>query len=271
MTPTRHRHTAVLVAMVCLYILFVRRIFGWVGYVQDGYMSSGYGFSFEVPQTYVPYIVAFLCVYGFITDQKWAWWFAVVATLVEFVWYLGYGSPRLGPSVWGIAAMFKLGFLLLFAALLIAERKRCAPASHTAREALTFIVHLAGQARRSRIALIVLGGIATLFVVSVSNQKSNSDNIHLSGRITPDEAHPLNGLWKLECRDNFGLAIAAAGPAQYSFSFCGPKGCSDPGLRPISRIVDDPMYRIDSTGTVMRVFNNSENAMVYRKCWPERQ
>jgi len=234
-------------------------------------MSSGNGFSFEVPQTYVPYLVAFLCVYGFITNQKWAWWFAVVATLVELVSYLGYGSPRLELTSWGIAAMFKLGFLLLFAALLIAERRRRAPASHTAREALTFIVHLAGQARRSRIAWIVLGVIAALFVVSVINQGNNSDNIHLSGQITPDIDHPLSGFWKMECRDNFGLAISPAGPARYSFSFCGPKGCSDPGFRPTSRIVDDPMYRVEPSGTVMRVFPSNGDAVVYRKCWPERQ
>ena len=123
--------SAVLAAMVCLYIIFfMSGIFKWLYYdAQNAEMLSiypemmfRYPFYLEVPQTYVPYIVAFLCVYGFLAKQKWAWWLAVAATLFELV-STGRSVPNyLNLTALGFAGMFKLSFILLFAAMLFGAR-----------------------------------------------------------------------------------------------------------------------------------------------------
>jgi hypothetical protein len=58
--------------------------------------------------------------------------------------------------------------------------------------------------------------------------------------------HPYAGFWKQgACNDNFGLAVAPAGPGMYSVSFCGPGGCFRPGTyRPNTTLVGDSNYRI---------------------------
>ena len=60
-------------------------------------------------------------------------------------------------------------------------------------------------------------------------------------------SHPYAGFWKDDghCDEEFGLAIAPAGPGLYSVSFCGPGGCFEPGTyRPNTPLVGDPAYRI---------------------------
>lgn len=65
-------------------------------------------------------------------------------------------------------------------------------------------------------------------------------------------SHPLAGFWKDgHCDDEFGLAIAPAGPNLYSVSFCGPGGCFEPGTyRPNTPIVGDSEYRVMDDNTI---------------------
>lgn len=64
--------------------------------------------------------------------------------------------------------------------------------------------------------------------------------------------HPFAGFWKTpDCSDDFGLAVAPAGPLLYSVSFCGPGGCFKPGTyRPNTPLVGDSEYRIGDTNTI---------------------
>jgi hypothetical protein len=68
---------------------------------------------------------------------------------------------------------------------------------------------------------------------------------------SPTATHPFAGFWKEgNCADEFGLAIAPAGPL-YSVSFCGPGGCFDPGTyRPNTKLIDDPHYRVIDGDTI---------------------
>jgi hypothetical protein len=97
----------------------------------------------------------------------------------------------------------------------------------------------------------------------------NSANIHLSGALTPTSSHPLSGFWKGECNENFGLAVAAAGPGLYSVSFCGPDGCFKPGhYRPNTPIVGDPEYKLDESAAAFTVRGNDGSEQNYKRCWP---
>lgn len=99
----------------------------------------------------------------------------------------------------------------------------------------------------------------------------NSRNIHLSGRLDPTAAHPYVGFWKVKCSDDFGLAIAAAGPNLYSVSFCGPGGCFKPGTyRPDTPLVGDTNYKIVSTTRMQVGGGSGKNFTDYSRCWPNK-
>ena len=131
-----------------------------------------------------------------------------------------------------------------------------------------------------RVAILIAGlGIISYLsfnhfvskLVDESNDPGkNSKNIHLSGTLTPSSTHPLSGFWKGECSENFGLAVAAAGPGLYSVSFCGPGGCFKPGhYRPNTSIVGDPEYKLDASAAAFTVRGNDGSEQRYKKCWPE--
>ena len=101
-----------------------------------------------------------------------------------------------------------------------------------------------------------------------SDRTVNSRTIHLLASINPGPKHPFAGFWKSECKDEFGLAIAAAGEGIYSVSFCGPGGCFKPGTyRPNTSLVGDPAYKIEST-TRLLVMGVDEKFTPYTRCWP---
>jgi hypothetical protein len=82
---------------------------------------------------------------------------------------------------------------------------------------------------------------------SASQGILNSRNVEQQEDMQYTRSHPYSGLWKTSCDQDFGLAIAAAGAEEYSISFCGPGGCFEKGeYRPNSKLVGDPMYKIDS-------------------------
>jgi hypothetical protein len=98
-------------------------------------------------------------------------------------------------------------------------------------------------------------GVCTLVTVSLvacSRHEPPPVMPSVAASIPRPSTHPFAGLWKDEhCDDDFGLAIAPAGPQLYSVSFCGPGGCFEPGTyRPNTTLVGDPMYRIIDQSTI---------------------
>jgi len=95
-----------------------------------------------------------------------------------------------------------------------------------------------------------------------------SRTIYLSGKLDPTPDHPYSGLWKHSCSEDFGLAIAAAGPNLYSVSFCGKAGCFRPGTYvPNTTLVGDRNYRVESPSRIA-VKGMGEQFDVYLRCWP---
>jgi len=93
--------------------------------------------------------------------------------------------------------------------------------------------------------------IALLLTASVSGCRTIDRQRKAEQSAVASSSHPLAGMWKDHCEDDFGLAIAPAGAQLYSISFCGPGGCFEPGTyRPNSRIIDDPAYRVVDTNTI---------------------
>jgi hypothetical protein len=95
-----------------------------------------------------------------------------------------------------------------------------------------------------------------------------SRTIHLSGKLDPTPDHPYLGFWKHSCSEDFGLAIAAAGPNLYSVSFCGKAGCFRPGTYvPNTTLVGDRNYKVESP-TRIAVKGMGKQFDVYLRCWP---
>jgi hypothetical protein len=92
-------------------------------------------------------------------------------------------------------------------------------------------------------AVMVLAGIVAHYVLLRPADEIDREAEKLA--IATAE-HPFAGFWKRPgCGDNFGLAIAPAGPGVYSVSFCGPGGCFKPGAyRPNTGLVGDAAYRV---------------------------
>jgi hypothetical protein len=133
--------------------------------------------------------------------------------------------------------------------------------------------------RSTAVVVICVAGLIGILLIAyvvmldhaadaVSDRTVNSRTIQLSDSINPGPEHPLAGLWKTECKEDFGLAIAAAGKDLYSVSFCGPGGCFKPGTyRPNTSLVGDPAYKIESTTRVL-VMGVDEKFTPYTRCWP---
>jgi hypothetical protein len=80
-----------------------------------------------------------------------------------------------------------------------------------------------------------------------------------------NEIGNLTGVWKTDCTEKFGLRIAAIGNGRYSFSFCGPGGCSGPGYRRDSTIFGDDAYRVFDKNTI-GVLGNDGDYSRYKRC-----
>ncbi|MDR7298869.1 membrane-anchored protein YejM (alkaline phosphatase superfamily) [Pelomonas aquatica] len=115
------RYSAAIIGMIVLYVAVVRRIFG-VLFAHQIFPS----FSLSVPETYLPFAVALLCIIGLRYHQQWAWWLTLVATIYELIAFVVQTGLRPELSPVGLAVVFKLAWLLTFLVLLIAARKRVA-------------------------------------------------------------------------------------------------------------------------------------------------
>src|SRR5262245_24159679 len=80
------------------------------------------------------------------------------------------------------------------------------------------------------------------------------------------QAANYTGFWKRNCQHEVGLQITRLREKLYSFSFCNPDGCTQPGkYRPNSPIDGDPKYHVQSA-TQMRLKHDDESYTPYLKC-----
>jgi hypothetical protein len=95
-------------------------------------------------------------------------------------------------------------------------------------------------------------GIALVSAALIAGCDDGVDRQHTAEKLAVASAsHPYAGFWKRPgCANNFGLAIAPAGSATYAIAFCGPGGCSKPGMMRNTRLVGDPDYRIVDQDTI---------------------
>ena len=103
-------------------------------------------------------------------------------------------------------------------------------------------VHRAALAIAAALAVAVAAWSIPSYAVAAAERTAEKAAI-------ASPAHPYAGFWKSDgaCRDNFGLAIAPAGPDLYSVSFCGPGGCFKPGTyRPDTPLTGDANCHIIS-------------------------
>jgi len=123
------------------------------------------------------------------------------------------------------------------------------------------------------VLVLVLSAIPTRVVADdrfdpTSDLTVTSRTIYLSGKLDPTPDHPCSGFWKHSCSEDFGLAIAPAGPNRYSVSFCGKAGCFRPGTYvPNTTLVGDGNYKIESPTRIV-VKGMDEQFDVYLRCWP---
>ncbi|HLO65537.1 MAG TPA: hypothetical protein VK188_00860 [Holophaga sp.] len=107
-----------------------------------------------------------------------------------------------------------------------------------------------------------LGGLLLLGLLSCESNVVNDRSIERLA--TPSPEFPLAGFWKIDPKDEFGLAIFPAGSGYYSISFCGPGGCFKPGTyRPNSRIVGDPSYVVVNDDAIK--VSTSDGFQLYRR------
>ena len=68
--------------------------------------------------------------------------------------------------------------------------------------------------------------------------------VNLSAIAAESAVPDFTGMWKEDCKENFGFQIKRADKDLYSLSFCGPGGCFRPDTyRPNTRIIGDPNYK----------------------------
>lgn len=109
------RPVAPLVALVVLYLLVIRSIFGWLMFVTRGdtflLMPR---LSLGVVQTWLPYVVGIACIVGLARRQASGWYLTALAVLYELAVFVpGLRLPESSPA--SLAAWFKLLWLLAIA------------------------------------------------------------------------------------------------------------------------------------------------------------
>ncbi|MBS0319176.1 MAG: hypothetical protein JSR18_01430 [Proteobacteria bacterium] len=108
-----------------------------------------------------------------------------------------------------------------------------------------------------------------LLVRAGSDPGMTSHNIQASPSLRPTAENPYAGFWKVDCGDDFGLAIAAAGKGMYSVSFCGPGGCFKPGTyRPDTTLLNDSDYAVDAADQI-GVKGRGGSFTAYVRCSPK--
>lgn len=120
------KHVPVIIFLIIGYVLFVRGIFGWVHFFETGstflIALRWQNMTVNMVSTYTPYLVAAICVVGLLKAQWWARWIALTAVAYELIRYVpSIGYPAF--TLWDIARLFKLAWLVSLGALLLGARK----------------------------------------------------------------------------------------------------------------------------------------------------
>jgi hypothetical protein len=72
----------------------------------------------------------------------------------------------------------------------------------------------------------------------------------VQAELDPDPSLPYIGFWKIDCGDDFGIAIQKAATDAYFVRFCGPGGCVGKTRFTRTNLVGDPRYRILDYDTI---------------------
>ncbi len=96
--------------------------------------------------------------------------------------------------------------------------------------------------------LITLAIIVGVFYFLRPDIFTNSYTIET--QLEPDPSLPYIGFWKLDCSDNYGVAVQKAGTDEYSARFCSPAGCFGKTSFMRTRLTDNPKVKIIDDNTV---------------------
>lgn len=113
------RSRAILIVMLVLYVLMVRRIFGWLA------GGDAFPITARLPHDIVsaiPYVIAIVCVLGLAMRKRWAWWLTLAALVYELITF-GQAVPRFFElSAFAALGIFKLLWLIGMLVTLVALR-----------------------------------------------------------------------------------------------------------------------------------------------------
>ena len=91
--------------------------------------------------------------------------------------------------------------------------------------------------------------------------------VSLSIPMCASGAPDFTGIWKADCSDYYGIQIKPAENQLYSVSFCGLRGCFEPGTwTPNTRIEGDPKYKVISPTELGIRKRDSDEYFMYVKC-----
>ena len=149
--------------------------------------------------------------------------FGGFAGLSLWVGLLHFPDELASAAIIGAMGLAWLGFGALSLSSNVASR-----AYLRARQSLAFFMF----------ACVVALGIVELRDALVRDNKRNvadsldpgKTSLNISKFLVPTAAHPFTGFWKSTCSESFGFAIHPASPGRYAVCFCGPGGCSKPGV-----------------------------------------
>ncbi|MBL0729817.1 hypothetical protein [Piscinibacter sp. HJYY11] len=113
------RSRAILILLLVLYVLVIRRIFGWLA------GGDAFPITARMPHDIVgaiPFVVAIVCVIGLALRKRWAWWLTLAALLYELITF-GQAVPRfLELSAFAALGVFKLLWLVGMLVMLVTLR-----------------------------------------------------------------------------------------------------------------------------------------------------
>jgi hypothetical protein len=108
-------------------------------------------------------------------------------------------------------------------------------------------------ATRVIVGLLGIGSIALIASVGwIFRPDFWTTSRNVESRIQYDPGFPFIGFWRVNCSDDFGLAIEKADANDYYVRFCGPGGCFGKGPFTRTSLITDGNYRVvgnDSVGT----------------------
>lgn len=112
-----------LALLVAIYVLVVQKIYAFVPLITNGdAFLLPPRIAWDLPQTWVPYVIGAVAVAGLVQRWGWAWWLTAAALLCELVYFLPRAMLWAGISVSTLATWIKIGWLLAIAWLLFRTR-----------------------------------------------------------------------------------------------------------------------------------------------------